>query len=152
MKPFPPKEEAENILAISHVLLFQRRALRFQPIRCKVCWTRRIVPRACRAKHFGPQTQLHQISLNCPNQVCEVKVCPVKNKLSSPNFFQVHQTPRTRFMKQKYVQLRMGFRMVGKKPCIIMIQSLVSCKLGKNQEANCCVNIQTDCLSCNVRT
>ena len=36
--------------------LFHRRALRFQPIRRKVRRTRRTVPRACRAKRFGPRT------------------------------------------------------------------------------------------------
>ena len=40
-RPFPLQQEAENIHAISHVLLlsfflFHRRALRFQPIRRKV--------------------------------------------------------------------------------------------------------------------
>ena len=62
---FLPKREAENIHAVSHVLLsqfffffflFHRRALRFQPIRRKARRTRRTVPRACRKKRFGPRT------------------------------------------------------------------------------------------------
>ena len=92
MRPFPPRREAENIHGVSHVLLsqfflFHRRALRFQPIRRKVRRTQRIVPRACPAKRFGPRTQLRRNSSNCTNQVCEVKVRPVKNSLTSPNFF-----------------------------------------------------------------
>ena len=47
--------------------LFHRRALRFQPIRRKVRRTLRTVPRACRAKRFGPRTQLRRSSSNCPN-------------------------------------------------------------------------------------
>ena len=90
--------------------LFHTRALRFQPIRRKVRWTQRTVPRTCRAKCFGPQTQLCRSSSNCSNWVREVKVCPIKNELSSPNPFQVRQTPRTRFMKQMFIQLRMGLR------------------------------------------
>ena len=75
MRPLPPKREAENIHTVSHVLLsqcfffflFYRRALRFQPFRRKVRRTRRIVPRACRAKRFGNRTQLRRSSSNCPN-------------------------------------------------------------------------------------
>ena len=40
--------------------LFHRRALRFQQIRRKVRRTRRSVPRACRAKRFGPRTQFRR--------------------------------------------------------------------------------------------
>ena len=47
--------------------LFHRRALRFQPIRRKVHRTQQTVPRACRAKRFGPRTQLRRSSSNCPN-------------------------------------------------------------------------------------
>ena len=91
MRPFPPKREAENIHAVSHVLLsqfflFHWRALRFQPVRRKVRRTRRTVPRACLAKRFGPRTHLRRSSSNCPNQVREVKVRPSKNELSPPNF------------------------------------------------------------------
>ena len=51
-RPFPLQQEAENIHAISHVLLlsfflFHRRALRFQPIRRKVRQTQQTVPTAC---------------------------------------------------------------------------------------------------------
>ena len=74
MRPFPPKREVENIHAFSHVLqsqffcfFFHGRAFRFQPIRRKVRRTRRTVPRACRAKRFGPRTQLRHSSSNCPN-------------------------------------------------------------------------------------
>ena len=35
--------------------------------------------------------------------------CPVKNELSSPYFFQIRQTPRIRFVKQMFVQLRTGW-------------------------------------------
>ena len=90
--------------------LFHTRALRFQPIRRKVRRTRRTVPRACRAKRFGPRTQLRRSSSNCPKQVRDVKVCPIKNEPSSPNPFQVRRTPRTRFAKQMFVQLRTGVR------------------------------------------
>ena len=87
--------------------LFHRRAFKFQPVRRKVCRTRRIVPRACRATWFGPQTQLRRSSSNCPNQVREVKVRPIKNEPSSPNFFfQIRRTSRTRFAKKKCAQLR----------------------------------------------
>ena len=86
--------------------LFHRRAVRFQPIRCKVHWTWRIVPRACRAKLLGPGTQLRCSLSNCPNQVHEVKLCPVQNKLSLPNFFQDRQTSWARFMTQMFTQLR----------------------------------------------
>ena len=66
MRPFPPKQEAENIHTISHVLLsqffvipvfflFHRRTLRFQPIRHEVQRTRQTVLRACRAKRFGTE-------------------------------------------------------------------------------------------------
>ena len=92
--------------------LFHTRALRFQTIRHKVRKTRRIVPRAYQMKHFGLRTQLHCNLSNCPNHVHEVKVCPIKNDLSSLNFFQVRWTPRTRFAKQRFVQLRMGFSLV----------------------------------------
>ena len=88
--------------------LFRRRVLRFQLIRRKVRWTRRTVPRACRVKSFGPRTQLRCSSSNCPNQVREVQVRPIKNELSSPNFFQVCRTPRTRFAKKMFVQLKTG--------------------------------------------
>ena len=91
--------------------LFHNRALRFQSIRTKVRQTQQIVPTACRAKRFGPWTQLHRSLANCPNQVCIVKIRLIKNKLSSPNFFQVRQTPQTRSTKQKFIQLRMGFYM-----------------------------------------
>ena len=57
-------------------LLFHRRALRFQPVTRKVRRTRRIVPRACRAKRCGPRTQLRRSSSNCPNQGREVKKSP----------------------------------------------------------------------------
>ena len=71
MRPFPPKREAENIHAVSRVLpsfvLFHRRALRFQPVRRKVRRSPRTVPRACRAKRFGPRTKLRRSSSNCPN-------------------------------------------------------------------------------------
>ena len=72
MRPFSPKREVENIHAVSHVLLsqfflFHERALRFQPVRRKVRRTRRTVPRACRAKRFGPRIQLRCSSSNCPN-------------------------------------------------------------------------------------
>ena len=40
--------------------------------------------------------------------VREVNVRPIKNELSSPNLFQVHWTPRTRFATQMFVQLRTG--------------------------------------------
>ena len=90
--------------------LFYTRALRFQPNRHKVHRTWRIVPRACQVKHFGRQTKLRRSSSNCPNQVREVKIHPIKNELNSPNFFQVHWTPWTRFANQKFVQLRTGFR------------------------------------------
>ena len=93
MRPFPWKREAENIHAISHALLsqffflFHRRALRFEPIRRQVRRTRPWCFRACRAKRFGPRTQLRRSSSNYLNQVREVKVCPIKNELSSPIFF-----------------------------------------------------------------
>ena len=90
--------------------LFHRRALRFESIRRKVHQTQWIVPKACRAKHFGSWTQLCRSLSKCPNQVCEVKVHPIKNKLSLPNFFQVRRTPRTRFLKQKFIQVRTGLR------------------------------------------
>ena len=75
IRPFPPKQEAENIHTISHVLLsqffvipvfflFHRRALRFQPIRRKVRQTLRTIPRACRAKRFALRTQLRRSSSN----------------------------------------------------------------------------------------
>ena len=77
IRPITPKREAENIHGVSHVLLsqcffvffslFHRRALRFQPVRRKVRRTRRTVPRACRAKRFGPRTQLRRSSSNCLN-------------------------------------------------------------------------------------
>ena len=66
---------------------------RFQPIRRKIRRTRRTLPRACRAKRFGPRTQLRRSSSNCPKQVREAKVRPNKNELSSSNFFQVLRTP-----------------------------------------------------------
>ena len=72
--------------------LFHRRALRFQPIRRKVHWSRRIVPRACHAKHFGPQTQLCRSLSNFPNQVDEVKVCPIKSKVRQ-TFFRFTEHP-----------------------------------------------------------
>ena len=64
MRPFPPKREAENIHAVSHVLLsqffflFHRRALRFQPIRRKVPRTSRTVPRAWERCVLDPRTRL----------------------------------------------------------------------------------------------
>ena len=64
--------------------LFHGRALKLQPIRRKVRRTRQIVPRACRAKRFGPRTQLQRSSSNCPNQVREGKVRPKQNELGSP--------------------------------------------------------------------
>ena len=64
--------------------LFHRRALGFEPIRCKGRQTQWIVPRVCRAKRFGPRTQLCCRSLNCLNQVHEVK--------SSPNWEQTKFT------------------------------------------------------------
>ena len=88
--------------------LFYTRALRFQPNRHKVHRTWRIVPRACQVKHFGRQTKLRRSSSNCPNQVREVKIHPIKNELNSPNFFQVHWTPQTKFTKQKFIQLTTG--------------------------------------------
>ena len=101
------------------VFLFHRRALSFQPIRPKVRRTRRTVPRTCRTKRFGPRTQLRRNSSNCPNQVCEVKVRPIKNELSSPKFFKVRRTPRTRFAKQKkFVQLRMGLTLSQHVTCV----------------------------------
>ena len=81
--------------------LFHRRALRFQAIRRKVHWTRRIVPRACCVECFGLWTQLHRSSSNCQNQVHEAKVCLIKNELSLPNFFQVRRTPQARFANAK---------------------------------------------------
>ena len=51
----------------SFYFLFHRRDFRFQPIRRKVRRTRRTVPRACRAKRFGPRTKLRRSSSNCPN-------------------------------------------------------------------------------------
>ena len=42
------------------------------------------VPRACRVKCFGSGTSLRYIS---SKQVREVNVPPIKNELSSPNFF-----------------------------------------------------------------
>ena len=50
-------------------------------------------PRACRMKRFGPQTQLRRSLLNCPNQVRKVKVRPLKNELSLPNFFRFAEHP-----------------------------------------------------------
>ena len=47
-------------------------------------------------------------SPNCPKHVREVKVHPINNELSSPNFFQVRRLPRTRFAKPKFAQLRTG--------------------------------------------
>ena len=61
--------------------LFHGRALRFQITRRKVCPTQWTVPRASLAKHFGPRTQLCCSLSNCPNQVDEVKVCPIKSKV-----------------------------------------------------------------------
>ena len=57
---------------------------------------------ACRAKRFGPQTQLRRSSSYCPNQAREGKVRPNQNDPSSSNFFfyQVHRTFRTRFAKK----------------------------------------------------
>ena len=116
MRPFPLKQGVEAFTPSAMCFcptffLLHGRALGFQPIRLrhKVRWTWRIGLTACQAKRFGPQTQLRCSWLNCLNQVCEVKVCPIMNELSLPNFFQVRRTPRTRFMKQKCVQLRMGF-------------------------------------------
>ena len=40
-------------------------------VRQKVSRTRRIVPRVCRAKRFGPQIQLHRSSSGCQNPVRE---------------------------------------------------------------------------------
>ena len=73
---------------------FRRRAFRFQPIRRKVRWTQWTVPRACQAQCFGPWTQLRRSSSNCPNQVHEVKVRPIKNELSLQNIFQVRRKPK----------------------------------------------------------
>ena len=91
--------------------LFHRRALRFQPIRRKVGQTQRTVPRACQAKRFGPWTQLCRSSSNCLKQVRKVKVCLIMNDTSSPNLFKMFQTSRTRFRKQNFAQLRMGFKL-----------------------------------------
>ena len=66
---------------------FHARALRFQPIRCKVCRTGQTVPRACWAKRFGPRTQLRHSSPNCPNQVHEGEVYPIKNELKFAKLF-----------------------------------------------------------------
>ena len=116
MRPFLPKREAANIPAVSHVLLscccpsfflFHRRALRFQPIRRKVRQTQQTVPTACWAKNFGPRTQLCCGSSNCLNQVREEKVRPIKTEVCH-TFFQVRWTPRTRFAKQMFIQLRTG--------------------------------------------
>ena len=74
-------------VAVPVFFLFHRRALRFEPIRRKVRRTRPWCFRACRATRFGPRTQLRRSSSNYLNQVREVKVCPIKNELSSPIFF-----------------------------------------------------------------
>ena len=95
------------------VFLFHRRALSFQPIRPKVRRTRRTVPRAYRTKRFGLQTQICRSSSNCQNQVREVKVRTINNGLCSPNLFHVRRTPRTRCVKQKFVQLRTGLRVAS---------------------------------------
>ena len=84
MRPFPPKLEAENIHVMCccpSFLLFRWRALRFLPIRRKVRRTGRTVPRACRAKRFGPRTLLRRSSSNCPNEEREVNVRPIKNEV-----------------------------------------------------------------------
>ena len=83
MRPLPLKWQAENcpsaMCSCPSFFLFHRRALRFPTIRCKVCQTQQTVPSACRAKRFGPRTQLRHSSSNCPNQVRQVKVCLIKN-------------------------------------------------------------------------
>ena len=124
MRPFPLKWEAENIHTVSHAFcpsffLFRRRALGFQPIKRRVCWTPLTVPRACRAKRFGPRTQLCRSLSNCPNQVCEVNVRQIKNELSLPNLFQVRWTPQTRFAKQIFIQLRTGLIITTRTLCCV---------------------------------
>ena len=98
MRPFPPQREAENIHAVSHVLLSQFFVFCFfylpkessqvstnqtqgwlnltnssQSMSSEAFWT--------------PNTASSQFVANCQNQVREVKVRPIKNELSSPNFF-----------------------------------------------------------------
>ena len=70
----------------------QESSLCSQPIRGKVCQTGRIFLEHVEWSFLDPK--LHCSLLNCLKWVHEVKVHPVKNKLSSLNFFQVHQTRR----------------------------------------------------------
>ena len=72
--------------------LFHRKALRFQPIRCKVRQTRKIVPTACQVKPFEPRTQLRSSLSYCLKQVCKVKVHPIKNKVCQ-TFFRFAKHP-----------------------------------------------------------
>ena len=46
----------------------------------------------------------------------EEKVHPIKNQLCSPNFFQVWRISRTRFVNQKFGQLRTSFTSAQMKP------------------------------------
>ena len=133
MKTFTPS-------AMTHCcpsfFLFHGRAVRFQPIRRKVRRTRRTVPRACRAKRFGPRTQLRHSSSNCPNKVREVKVRPIKNELSSPNFFQIRRTPRTRFAKQMFVQLRTGLTKLRAELSRLDAPSEIGVRTGRTFQVN----------------
>ena len=104
LKTFTPS----SMCCCPSFFLFQRRALRFQPIRRKVRRTRRQFQEHVE-QSIWTRTQLCHSLSNCPNYVREVKVCPIKNKLNLPNFFQVRWTPRTSFAKQMFIQLRTGF-------------------------------------------
>ena len=105
---FPPKwgktATPSSIFCCPTFYLFYRRPVKFQPIRHEVHKTRQTV-----SSQSMSQTQFHNSSANCPNQVQELEICLIKNILGSPNFSQACWTSWTRFAKRKFPQLRTGF-------------------------------------------
>ena len=112
MRPFPPKREAENIHAVSHVLLSQFFSSSIGELSGFNQSDARFVELDEQFPEHVERSVLDSehsfVTVRRTARTRFAKVRPVKNELSSPNFFQVCRTPRTRFAKQMFVQLRTG--------------------------------------------
>ena len=113
MRPFSLKREAENMHAISHVLLSQFFLLPWESSQISTNQTQGSSnlmnsSNSTSSKAFRTPNTTCCSSSNCQNLVREIKVRQLKNELSSPKFSQVGRTPWTRFTKQKFIQLRTG--------------------------------------------
>ena len=103
MRPFPPKQEAENIHAISHVLLSLFFPLSKESSQVSTNQTQGSSNSTNSSQSMSSEifwTQLYHSSSNCLNQVHKVKVRPIKNELNSPNYFKVSWTPQTRLQSK----------------------------------------------------